>query len=114
LLGLNTSTGRKDTMFVLKKYGLLKYFKAIVCFEDCKARKPSPNSYILTAKKLGAKPSECIAIEDTKHGVQAAESAGITCFLLHTKFNKELNYKNTLNKKELLTKINLFLKNTSQ
>ena len=41
--------------------------------------KPNPDMYIYAAKQLGYKPEECIAIEDSAHGVQAAVDAGLFC-----------------------------------
>lgn len=41
--------------------------------------KPAPDIYVLTAKKLGVRPDECIVIEDSTAGVSAAKSAGMKC-----------------------------------
>jgi beta-phosphoglucomutase len=41
--------------------------------------KPDPAIYLHAAKQLGLNPDECIAIEDSKHGVTAAKSAGMFC-----------------------------------
>ena len=41
--------------------------------------KPNPDLYLHAAKKLNLDPQECIAIEDSAHGIQAAQSAGIFC-----------------------------------
>lgn len=38
--------------------------------------KPKPYIYIETAKRLGLKPTECIAIEDSHPGVMSSYSAG--------------------------------------
>ncbi|OLN89770.1 Protein CbbY [Colletotrichum chlorophyti] len=39
--------------------------------------KPNPAIYIHACEKLGFKPSECIAIEDSRSGATAAKAAGI-------------------------------------
>lgn len=41
--------------------------------------KPDPAMYLYAAKQLGHLPSECIAVEDSAHGVQAAVDAGLFC-----------------------------------
>ncbi len=41
--------------------------------------KPAPNIYLHVAKQLGVNPSECVAIEDTAHGIEAAQKAGMFC-----------------------------------
>lgn len=40
-------------------------FTVLTTAEDIQKRKPNPDSYLLTAQKLGVHPSECIAIEDS-------------------------------------------------
>lgn len=39
--------------------------------------KPDPAIYIFAMQKLGVKPEECVAIEDSKSGATAAVRAGI-------------------------------------
>jgi HAD superfamily hydrolase (TIGR01509 family) len=41
--------------------------------------KPHPAVYLHAAEKLEVDPKECIAIEDSAHGVQAAKNAGMLC-----------------------------------
>lgn len=41
--------------------------------------KPQPDIYLHTAFKLGVSPAECIAIEDSAHGIRAAQAAGMLC-----------------------------------
>lgn len=41
--------------------------------------KPDPSMYLYAAKQLGFEPSECIAVEDSAHGVKAAVAAGLFC-----------------------------------
>lgn len=45
--------------------------------------KPHPRLYLHAAQKLGIKPEECIAIEDSAHGIQAALAAGMFCIGLN-------------------------------
>ena len=43
-----------------------------------KRGKPAPDIFLLAAERLGAKPSNCLVIEDSASGVIAAVSAGMT------------------------------------
>jgi len=52
--------------------------------------KPDPELYLLAASKLGVSPSECIAIEDSSHGIQAAQAAGMYCIGITTSGKREL------------------------
>lgn len=46
--------------------------------------KPAPNIYLHAAQMLGVKPDECVAIEDSVHGVKAAVAAGMHCIAIDT------------------------------
>lgn len=52
--------------------------------------KPDPELYLLAASKLDVSPSECIAIEDSSHGIAAAQRAGIYCIGITTSGKREL------------------------
>lgn len=41
--------------------------------------KPNPHVYLHAAEQLNVDPRECIAIEDSAHGIQAAITAGMFC-----------------------------------
>lgn len=51
--------------------------------------KPAPDLYLYAAKQLNVDPKECIAIEDSDHGIQAAKSAGMFCIGINTSKIKE-------------------------
>ena len=38
--------------------------------------KPEPDIYLYASEKLGLKPEECIALEDSQNGIKSASSAG--------------------------------------
>jgi len=52
--------------------------------------KPNPAVYLHTAKQLEIDPSECIAIEDSLHGIRAARDAGMLCIGINTAKKPEL------------------------
>ncbi|HEY9894181.1 MAG TPA: HAD family phosphatase [Candidatus Sericytochromatia bacterium] len=69
---------------VLKRAQLSDYFSIIITAEQRLPSKPEPNSYLLAVDRLNQadptlnlKPSECLAIEDTFVGIEAAKRARI-------------------------------------
>ncbi len=38
--------------------------------------KPAPDIYLFAAEKLGLKPEECMALEDSQNGIRSANAAG--------------------------------------
>lgn len=53
------------------------------------ANKPDPALYLHAAQKLCVDPIECIAIEDSTHGVTAAKRAGMYCIGINTARNRD-------------------------
>lgn len=48
--------------------------------DDVPHGKPEPDVYLYAAEKIGAQPSQCLALEDTPVGARAAVAAGMTCY----------------------------------
>lgn len=87
-IALTTSAGIEGTSLILQNIGISNMFKVIVAKEDCTKLKPDPEPYIITAKKLGISPCECVVIEDSSIGVEAAVRANMHCIAIpnnHTK-----------------------------
>jgi beta-phosphoglucomutase len=95
-IAICSGSTRNEIMAVLKKLKqgrLQTYFNTIVTSEDIKHGKPSPEGYLLTAKSLGVSPNECLVIEDTPHGIEAAKAAGMYVIALLTSYTKnQLQY----------------------
>ena len=51
-------------------------FKAAISRDDVKNSKPSPDPYLLAAKKIGVDITKCLVFEDSLTGVESALSAG--------------------------------------
>ncbi|WP_326591956.1 HAD family hydrolase [Streptomyces sp. NBC_01294] len=51
-------------------------FTMTVAGDEVPRTKPHPDPYLFAARSLGAHPSRCAVIEDTRTGVAAAEAAG--------------------------------------
>jgi sugar-phosphatase len=64
---------------VLGKLGLGGCFEVVHSAEGEPYGKPHPGVYIHTAEKLGVRPEECVAIEDSPNGVVAAKAARMGC-----------------------------------
>lgn len=70
----------KNAKRILEKIGLLDFFDAIVDGTDIMDRKPNPEIFLLTAKKLDTDISVCLVVEDTLAGIEGARKSGsITC-----------------------------------
>jgi HAD superfamily hydrolase (TIGR01509 family) len=57
--------------------GLLPYFNTRVGIDMVAQGKPAPDVYLEAARQLGIAPHHCMAIEDSRVGMQAALNAGM-------------------------------------
>jgi beta-phosphoglucomutase-like phosphatase (HAD superfamily) len=55
---------------------------ALVTRDDVRRRKPHPEPFLHAAGLLRLSPADCIAVEDSRHGMQAAHAAGMRCILV--------------------------------
>lgn len=62
-------------------------FGAILSGEDVVNKKPSPDIYLLAAKKLGVEAADCFVVEDALNGIQAAKAANMRCVAVSTSFS---------------------------
>ncbi len=76
-LALATSNSHILLEAVLKKNGVFEYFDSITTTIEVERGKNHPDIYLLSAKKLGVHPSECVVFEDILPAVLGAKSAGM-------------------------------------
>lgn len=51
--------------------------------------KPNPDIFLYAAKQLRVEPKNCMVIEDSPHGVEAAKRAGMKCIALTTSVGRD-------------------------
>lgn len=61
----------------LRLVGLEGLFPVIVTTEDVAHGKPSPDIFLLAARRLGVEPGGCLVFEDGDMGIEAARRAGM-------------------------------------
>ncbi|TAM67579.1 MAG: HAD family hydrolase [Microbacteriaceae bacterium] len=63
----------------LELTGLFNRFDGrIFSAQDVRRPKPAPDLYLFTAECMGVSPADCLVVEDSRYGVQAARAAGMT------------------------------------
>lgn len=63
----------------LESTSLFRFFDPhVFSASDVAKGKPSPDLFLLAAKKMGVKPADCIVVEDSPAGITAATAAGMT------------------------------------
>ena len=101
-IALITSSTSSSVLTKTSPHPWLDCFSTKVQGDDpsLKTGKPSPDPYLLGAKRLKANPRRCWAIEDSLSGTQSALSAGCQVWVLKNESNKNmiLKLENNLNK----------------
>jgi HAD superfamily hydrolase (TIGR01509 family) len=76
-LALASSSNRHVIDLVLELAEIADAFQATVSSEEVRAGKPAPDVYLEAARRLGAEPTACVAIEDSTNGIRSAAAAGM-------------------------------------
>ncbi len=88
-LGLATSASRESADLILKKLEIEDYFESIICANDFRQGKPDPEIFLNAAGRLNVNASDCVVIEDSRHGIEAARNAGMKCIAVATSHRPE-------------------------
>jgi beta-phosphoglucomutase len=84
-LGIASGALRQEIEAILQATGLGAHFRFIVASGDTPAGKPAPDPYVRAAALHRLAPSDCIAIEDSRWGIESARAAGMKCVgITHT------------------------------
>lgn len=84
ILALVTGARRQDVEYILERLKISNAFAVIVTSDDITASKPDPEGYLTAVEKLNQqyadldlKPENCLVIEDTPSGIEAAKRANM-------------------------------------
>lgn len=73
-----SSSGCRHVQEILAQLRLAESVYATACGDEVAHGKPAPDLYLLAAARLGIDPADCLALEDSAPGSQAAVAAGMT------------------------------------
>lgn len=76
-IAVASSTNLEKTKAHLAQFGLLSRFHAVVGGDMVQKGKPNPDIFLLAASMLGVPAENCLVVEDTPAGIQAAAAAGM-------------------------------------
>ncbi|QDH16890.1 HAD family hydrolase [Swingsia samuiensis] len=84
-VGSNSSLKEMEVKFKIS--GISQFFEEnrIHSANDMGAPKPSPEVYLYASQAEGVMPENCVVIEDSDTGAEAARRAGMSCILLRSK-----------------------------
>ena len=74
---LAVGSASKNAPVILEKTGLLPYLDKISCGLDTTKSKPDPEVFLVAARKLELSPGQCLVVEDSAAGIEAAAAGGM-------------------------------------
>ncbi len=86
---LASSASKSTIERVFNRFELNQYFTYKISGEDFKNSKPDPAIFLHAADLALSEHSECIVIEDSKNGVEAARSANLYCLGYKSEHSKQ-------------------------
>lgn len=72
-----SSSVRARAINLLTQNGIVEYFDDFVFGPEVKRGKPNPDIFLKAAEKLDEAPENCLVLEDSEAGIQAAYAANI-------------------------------------
>ena len=81
LASMNNRAVIEDLLDAMK---IRKFFEVVLTVEEVSKFKPDPEIFLKSAAKLGCTPEDCVVVEDSIFGVQAARAAGMGCIAVLT------------------------------
>lgn len=91
-LTVATNSNREHLDAILRKFELDRFFPLTIARQDYQQAKPHPDAFLTAAKQLGLAPTQCVVIEDTYKGVQAAVAAGIQCVAIPNDYTRRNDF----------------------
>ncbi len=85
-MAVASSAISKNIEFAVDALGYRKYFRHLVSGDEVRQPKPDPEIYLKAAAKLGVKPEEAVAFEDSFPGIEAVVRAGMKCVAIGSTF----------------------------
>jgi beta-phosphoglucomutase len=78
-LGIASGAFRYEIETMLRGRRLEPFFRFIVAAGETPAGKPAPDPYRRAATLHGVRAAECVAVEDSRWGIESAKAAGLWC-----------------------------------
>lgn len=75
-IAIVTATALERTEKYIKDANIEMYFDDIISAKNVPRGKPAPDVYLTACERLGIKPENTIAVEDSPNGVKSASAAG--------------------------------------
>ncbi|KAF5480872.1 hypothetical protein F2P56_001581 [Juglans regia] len=98
-LAVCSAATKSSVILCLESLIGIERFQSLDCFlagDDVKEKKPDPSIYLTASKRLGISPQDCLVVEDSIIGLQAATRAGMSCVITYTSSTADQDFKDAI------------------
>ena len=95
-LAIATTTALPNAMAIVQKFFAPEWFEVIAAGDIVPAKKPAPDIYNYVLQQMNLEPDECMVIEDSHHGLQAATKAGLKTIVTVNDYTKEQDFRDAV------------------
>ncbi|XP_027364192.1 haloacid dehalogenase-like hydrolase domain-containing protein At4g39970 isoform X1 [Abrus precatorius] len=98
-LAVCSAATKSSVILCLENLIGIERFQSLDCFlagDDVKEKKPDPSIYLTASKILGVSERDCLVVEDSVIGLQAATKAGMPCVVTYTSSTAEQDFKEAI------------------
>jgi HAD superfamily hydrolase (TIGR01509 family) len=83
-IAVASNSPRRLLNLALERGGFADTFSISLAVEDVRCPKPAPDIYLEACRRLGARPEQTLAFEDSMTGVRSARAAGVKVVCIPT------------------------------
>jgi len=91
-MAIITTSKKKDFELIHRNRNILDYMDFYLTREDYHDAKPLPEPYLKGMYRFNAGPEECIVVEDSGRGLQAASASDMDCIIVKHAFVASHNF----------------------
>ncbi|WGG52943.1 HAD family hydrolase [Rugamonas sp. DEMB1] len=95
-MGVVTSSRAEHFDIIHARLPLRQHFEFVLTHESYANSKPSPEPYLLGLERLGLDAAQCVVVEDSPRGLQAASAAGLRCIVLRNALTRHYDFPGAL------------------
>lgn len=95
-LAIATTSALPNAIALLEKTLDPAWFEVIAAGDIVPAKKPAPDIYHYVLKEMNLQPQDCLVLEDSLHGMQAAVAAGLPTIVTVNDYTKDQKFAEAL------------------
>jgi HAD superfamily hydrolase (TIGR01509 family) len=91
-MGVVTSATAEHFGIIHGRLGLLRHFLFVLTADGYTHSKPAPEPYLIGLQRLQQAPEDCLVIEDSPRGLEAARATGMRCVVVRGPLTRHFGF----------------------